>query len=204
MQQTVNVMILISTKKLNSYSVILHLKFSGVVCDPGPVVCDVHSLAGVHALRLLLHLLYHQSCCVHRNLNVTQAAGLSLQLRALSIVTSQRDIITSSWFGEAPDEDGGFSWTTVQADGASQWRCCIEGNVLHLLLIEYLQSWNTRHQESVRVTAGKENLVLFSTNSLYALSIDRCLLVSVFWILLQDLTACWEWSASVLGWTTHN
>lgn len=47
---------------------------------------------------------------------MTQAAGLRLELRALSVVVSHCYIIISSGLGEAPDEDGGHGGTTVQGD----------------------------------------------------------------------------------------
>lgn len=131
---------------------------------------------------------------------MTQAAGLRLELRTLSIVVSHCYTIFSSWFGEAPDEDGGHGGTTVQRDWASHCCCSMGANVFHLLWVQYLQTCNTRQSESVTITVRKEKLLYcfphIDKNSLHKPSIDRCLLVNVFRKLLQDLTVCLEWTAS--------
>lgn len=162
--------------------VVLHLQPGEVERYPGPFVCIVQSLAGVHPLCVPLKLLYDQSRAVDGHLHPTQVARLRLQLWALSVVVSHRYVVISAWFGESPDEDGWNGGPTVQDDRASHCRCSMGANVFHLLRVKYLQTCNTRQPESVTITVRKGKLscccLRTDKNSPNKLSIDRWLLVS--------------------------
>ena len=111
-----------------------------------PLLRVVQGLAGVHPPRLPPQLLYDQGRGVERHLQAAQAAGLSLQLGALSVVVRHRHVAVGSWFGEAPDEDAGHGGAAVQRDRAPHGRRDVGADVLHLLGVEYLQS--LKHKEA--------------------------------------------------------
>ncbi|MEQ2240297.1 hypothetical protein ILYODFUR_013286 [Ilyodon furcidens] len=98
---------------------ILNFQSGEVKGYPGSFVCVIQSLAGVHPSCLLLQLLYDQSGGVDLQLDAAQAAGLGLNLGALSIIVRHRDIVVGSWFGEAPDINGRHNRAAVQGNRAS-------------------------------------------------------------------------------------